>query len=114
VIQSRLPNAFADLEAHVEEWALPNERDRYLKLAHTSMECLRAFFDAMLPRAPDIVEHLKDEDPRQLEGDKLTLYHLLVTFVETAHPVELKWGTPLGESAGQPERLQFHGPSASY
>ena len=83
-----LPAAFQDLQSFVSDWALPNEKVRYQKLMHTELADLRVFFDAMLPRAGAIIALLKPHDPDALQGELLTLYRLLATFVETAHPIE--------------------------
>jgi hypothetical protein len=39
------------------------------------------------------------------------LYDLLLTFVETAHPIELNWKSTVNGSGLAPDRLAFHGPS---
>jgi hypothetical protein len=39
-------------------------------------------------------------------------YDLLLTFVETAHPIELEWTQTNIENTVDAARLQFHGPSA--
>jgi hypothetical protein len=109
-----LPAAFQDLQAFVSDWALPNEKARYHKLMHTELSDLRIFFDAMLPRASDIIALLEPHDPDALQGELLTLYQLLATFVETAHPIELNWKNTDIEFKSDPMRLQFHGPSAAY
>jgi len=109
-----LPAAFQDLQSFVSDWALPNEKVRYQKLMHTELADLRVFFDAMLPRAGAIIALLKPHDPDALQGELLTLYRLLATFVETAHPIELNWKITDIEFKSDPMRLQFHGPSAAY
>ena len=83
---SGLPAGFRELEPFVEEWALENERDRFLKLMATPIETLRAFYDAMTPRAEEIADYLDSLDLGNLPDDARTLFHLLITFVETAHP----------------------------
>ena len=108
-----LPVSFEDLQVFVSDWALPNEKSRYFKLMNTELADLRVFFDAMLSRASAIIDLLKPYDPNALQGELLTLYHLLVTFVETAHPIELNWKSTDIEFKSDPMRLQFHGPSAA-
>jgi hypothetical protein len=48
-----------------------------------------------------------------MSGPALVLYDLMLTFVETAHPIELKWKQTDIETPVDPARLQFHGPSAA-
>jgi hypothetical protein len=48
-----------------------------------------------------------------MPDDAQLLYDLLLTFVETAHPLELKWTQTNIENTVDADRLQFHGPSAA-
>ncbi len=104
---SVLPPEFAGLEAFVDEWALENERDRFAKLTATPIETLRAFYDAMAPRAEEIADFLDALDLDDLPDDARTLFHLLITFVETAHPIDLNWATTDIEDAFPAERFGF-------
>ena len=104
---SRLPSEFAELEPFVEEWALGNERDRFVKLTATSIETLREFYDAVVPRAEEIADYLNALDLGDLPDDAQTLFHMLITFVETAHPIDLNWATTDIEDAFPAERFGF-------
>jgi hypothetical protein len=112
VRNTRLPAEFGDLTRFVKEWALETERDRYVKLLATSLDELKVFFDAMLPRAEAIVAYLGRWPLDALPADARLLYDLILTFVETAHPIELKWRTTNVADSLPPERLRFHGASA--
>lgn len=103
-----LPGQFAALEPFAAEWALSNEEDRFRNQMATSIEALREFYDAMLPRAEEIAEYLNALDLKALPDDARTLFHLLITFVESAHPIELNWKTTDLEDAFLPERLVFN------
>ena len=107
-----LPPEFADLSPFVKDWALPTEEARYFKLLATPIEELRPFFDAMLPRSEAIVEYLKRFPLDGMPADARLLYDLMVTFVESAHPIELNWRTTNIEDTVAADRLRFHGPSA--
>ena len=87
----KLPEAFADLQPFVEEWALTNERERFLKLHAVTIDQLRAFYDAVLPRLEDVLKYLDAFRISELPEDERTLYDLAMTFAETAHPIDLKW-----------------------
>ena len=87
----KLPEAFADLQPFVAEWALANERERFLKLHAVTIAQLRGFYDAMLPRLEQVLQYLNEWKIAELPEDARTLYDLAVTFAETAHPVDLKW-----------------------
>ena len=110
---SPLPAEFADLDGFVSEWGLGSERERYFKLLATPLDTLRTFQAAMLPRADAAVAYLSryklDEFPPQAQ----TLCDLLLTFVETGHPLDLRWNQTDIEGGGPPEKLQFHGPSTA-
>ena len=107
-----LPHQFADLEHLAREWALPTEKERYFKLLSTSIEELRAFYAAVLPRAQAIVDYITPLPADQMPGDARALCDLLLTFVETAYPIELKWKQTNIEFTVEADRMQFHGPSA--
>lgn len=107
-----LPEAFKDLERLTAEWALTNERDRLEKLANTSISDLRAFYDAMLPRAASARDYLIGRPIDALAADSETLFHLLMTFVETAYPIEFGWTTTQAGGAFASGRLTF-GPAGT-
>jgi len=104
---TNLPEQFSELEPFVVDWALSNERDRFFKQMATSIDALREFYDAMAPRAEEIADYLKTFDTAAMPDDARTLFYLLVTFVESAHPVELNWKTTDIEDTFPPERLGF-------
>lgn len=112
-MSGKLPPEFADLEKWVPAWALATEKERYFRLLERSVEELRAFYDAMLPRSPQIIACLSKQPAGAMTGPAQVLYDLMLTFVETAHPIELKWKTTDIETPVDPARLQFHGPSAA-
>ncbi|TAK81377.1 MAG: hypothetical protein EPO20_25090 [Betaproteobacteria bacterium] len=109
----KLPPEFSDLERFAGEWALATEKERYFKLLATDLSKLRAFFDAMLPRAPAVVAYLSRFPAAAMQEDARRLYDLMLTFVETAHPIELNWKATNIELTVAAERLEFHGPSAA-
>jgi hypothetical protein len=108
-----LPPEFSDLSRFVADWALATEKERYFTLLSRDIETLRPFFDAMLPRAGAITAYLSRFAPGEMPADAQVLYDLLLTFVETAHPIELKWTQTNIENTVDPDRLHFHGPSAA-
>ena len=108
-----LPSQFSVLEPFVGNWALSNEEDRFRKLVATPIETLREFYDAMVPRAEEIVDYLNALHLDNLPDDARTLFFLLITFVETAHPIELNWKTTDIDDAFPPERFGFGDASRS-
>jgi hypothetical protein len=102
-----LPLEFAELEPLVGQWALTNEKDRVHKLLSLSIQELRQFYDAMFPHAESIVRYLEQYDPKKLPADAKTLFHLFVTFIETAYPIELKWTITDIDDSFELNRLEF-------
>jgi hypothetical protein len=87
----KLPEAFADLSPFVEEWALTSEQQRFVKLHGVTIDYLRTFYDAMLPRLEAVLHHLNQYRIGELPEEERTLFDLAMTFAETAHPIDLKW-----------------------
>src|SRR5215470_456662 len=87
----KLPAQYRELEPFVADWALETEGDRLKKLVATSIEDLRAFYDAIYPRAAAIRDELSARKLDALTAEEKTLFFLLMTFIEVAHPIELNW-----------------------
>jgi hypothetical protein len=86
-----LPAQFRDLEPFVADWALRSEGERLAKLTRTSIADLKVFYDAIFARAEEIKTYLNAFPLDQMPDDAQTLFDMLLTFVETAHPIELNW-----------------------
>ena len=87
--EALLPQGFEDLAPFVG-WALEPERARTAKKVESSMEQLRAFYDAMMPRLEEIIAHLDgvpggDERPAPAQR----LYLMSLSLVEIANLVEI-------------------------
>mgnify|MGYP003340016106 CR=1 FL=1 len=109
-----LPAGFSDLERFVAEWALPNEKERYLKLHASTLPQLKAFYDAMLPRMDAVMEFLKTQPVEGMAPDAQALFHLAMTFSETAHPLDLGWKDVDFPSAFAWDRLEFRSVSTQF
>ncbi|HUU26014.1 MAG TPA: hypothetical protein VMW68_10685 [Methyloceanibacter sp.] len=102
-----LPEGFQDLARFVEKWARPLERERYNALLDTTIDELREFYDTMLPRMQAIEAYL---DPFGLDGmpdEARTLFDLAMTFMETAHPIDLGWRTTDIEDSFPADRFEI-------
>jgi len=86
-----LPAPFAELEPFVQDWALETEAQRLKKLIASSIDELRLFYDAIFPRSAEIRDYLSEKKLDALSGQEKTLFFLLMTFIEVAHPIELNW-----------------------
>ena len=86
--EAALPEAFEDLAPWLD-WALEPERARTEKKVASSMEELRAFYDAVMPRMEEIIAYLDgvpgDDRPAQAQR----LYLLTLSLVEVANLVEI-------------------------
>jgi hypothetical protein len=109
-----LPAEFADLENLVAAWALPTERERQHQRIESSVETVRAFYDAMLPRMPalfDYFDGIPHGDLTRLSPGQRRLYRLACAFYEASHPVEMKWQRTDIDDAFPLDRLNFLPPS---
>jgi hypothetical protein len=87
----KLPARYRDLEPFVADWALETEGERLKKLVATSIDDLRVFYDAVYPRSAEIRDDLSERKLDALTAEEKTLFFLLTTFIEVAHPIELNW-----------------------
>ena len=83
-----LPDAFAEL-APFADWALEPERARSEKKAVSSMDEIRTFYDAMMPRIGEIVAYLEDHCGDDMPAEAHRLYLMSLSLVEVATLVEL-------------------------
>lgn len=106
-----LPEQFAALAPFVPVWALKTEEKRHLNLLVQSIDSLRTFYDAMLPRMDEITLYLNALPIDEMPPDAQTLFDLGMTFMESAHPIDLRWRTTDIEDKFPSERFQFLSPS---
>jgi len=83
-----LPDAFEEL-APFADWALEPERARTEKKAVASMDEIRAFYDAMMPRIGEVLAYLEDHCDGDLPAEAHRLYLMSLSLVEIATLVEL-------------------------
>ncbi|RTL54477.1 MAG: hypothetical protein EKK46_07790 [Rhodocyclaceae bacterium] len=89
-----LPKNFEMLEPLVATWSLATQNERQTRRIHSSRGELRAFYDAMLPRLPAILEHVDKYPLGELPPDASRLFHLALSLAEVAPHVELYGGDP--------------------
>jgi hypothetical protein len=102
-----LPPEFADLAPWTAGYCLTNEHDRYFKLMSLSVDELRPFIEAVMPRMEAMAAYLQSLPVDGLTAEQKNLFWLLMTFIEMAHPIELRWSTTDVEDAFDPARMQF-------
>lgn len=93
-MDAKLPAAFKDLEYLVEEWAIEDGHQRYLKRVGSTMEQMNAFYNAVFPRAQDAIDHIDQFDYRlALPKDVRNLRNLIYALITVSLAVEL-WRQP--------------------
>jgi hypothetical protein len=93
-----LPTEFADLEPFTE-WCLPTEPERYTKRLASTMIEMKAFYDAITPRAKEALAYCDKFPLDDLPEDVLNLMHLLYSMIMVSFPVEC-WKQPRVPDSG--------------
>jgi hypothetical protein len=107
----QLPKQFDELAPFIEEWALSNERDRYVTmLRHTPKEIM-PFYKAMMQRMDEIIEYLNGFDLERMPQEAQTVFDLTLSLIETGHCIDLGWPATESRDAVEGSRLEFFGPS---
>jgi hypothetical protein len=88
-----LPPQFADLERFAPRWSLPSEAERWERRHSSSMEEMRALYDAVFGRYDDALAYCDQFELDQLPGEARNLLYLLLSFVMVSFPVEV-WNGP--------------------
>ena len=94
-----LPEPFADLEPFAATWCLATEPERWERRLSTSLEDMRAFYDACFPRAEEAIEHCDRFQLDALPPEAGRLLQLLHSFALVSYAVEV-WGQPLPIDTG--------------
>ena len=82
-----LPEAFEDLALFVD-WALEPERARTEKKVAASMDDIRAFHDAVIPRLDAMVDHLEGFSEGDMPTPERHLVLMSLSLIEVASLVE--------------------------
>ena len=83
-----LPDGFSTLEPFVDDWVLPDSRARPEKRLSCDISELRHYYDAVLPLAPDALEHLSAHPLGNLPQAEERLLKLLLSLAEVGPAVE--------------------------
>lgn len=83
-----LPDVFADLAPFAPVWALDTETKRNMQRHAASMDEIKAFGDAILPRVDDIVAYLNGFALDALPPDGAVLMQMLLSLAEIAPALE--------------------------
>jgi hypothetical protein len=86
---SLLPETFEDLSPYVSAWALKTQAERNKKRRVSTMEELRTFYNALLPRMEEIIRYLDQYPLDGMPEEATKLLQLALSFVEVSPAVEL-------------------------
>ena len=88
-----LPAAFSDLAPHAATWCLATEPERWAQRLRSSMEELRAFYDAFFPRAEEAISYCDRFPLDDMPADAERLLQLLYSLLMVSYAVEV-WKQP--------------------
>ena len=84
-----LPEAFAELEPWVDEWAKPTRAERYATRLSKTIEELTEFYDAIAPKAEEAIAYLDSLDINDLPDDATRLAQLLYSMILVSYAVNV-------------------------
>jgi hypothetical protein len=88
-----LPAEFAELEPFAETWCLATETERFNQRLASSMDDIRAFYDAFFPRLEEAIEFCDKYPLDDLPDDVEHLLQLIHSLVMVSMAVEI-FGQP--------------------
>lgn len=93
-MSSRLPREFKELEHLVDEWAIEDGHQRYVKRVSSTMAELQDFYDQVFPRGKEAIEYINQFDYSQpLPEEAANLRNLVYSLITVALAVEV-WKQP--------------------
>ncbi len=90
--KSLLPAQFRDLEQWLA-WSLATEQERSRKRQASTMQDIKAFYDAMLARMEEVLPYVDQFPVDALPEDATRLFYLTLSLAEVAPAVE-QFGQP--------------------
>lgn len=88
-----LPAQFGDLESFARDWSIEREEKRVEKRLASSMEQIRSFYDAIMPRMDDVLAHLGAFSLEDLPEPETRLLWLTLSLAEIS-PAMHFYGQP--------------------
>lgn len=102
-----LPEKFSSLSRWAD-WGKPTELERYQRRAACTMEELKSFYDALKPHMEDIIQHLSAFPwGSEISASDERLFHMAMTYMEAAVPIDLNWKSPMAEDSYPVSRLSL-------
>lgn len=84
-----LPAGFEELEPFVAYWARETTAERMAARSEAPMADIRAFYDAMLLKAEQVIDHIDGIGIEQLPEDSARLARLLLALAQATMAVEI-------------------------
>mgnify|MGYP003656887004 CR=1 FL=1 len=84
-----LPPGFEDLEPFIDDWALQDSHERWMFKSASSMKTIKRFYDAVVPRAEDIISHVDEHPLDALPPPSHRLFLLLLALPHAAMAIEV-------------------------
>lgn len=108
-MSTNLPDQFRGLEEW-SSWALASQKERYDKRVESGMETLRAFHAAMTPHMEEIIRYLEGFPwGTPLSQADEALFHMGLSYMEAAVPIDLRWTSVIAQDSFPVERLKLPG-----
>lgn len=107
-----LPPAFAALEPFCARWLHPTEARRNTARIASTMQDIRAFYDAVMGCFEQAIAHLNAHPLDALAPPERNLLDLLLAFVEASTPVE-RFDSPIVTPDFPPRRFLIHEPATT-
>ncbi len=105
--KAELPAQFSDL-SRFSHWAIESRAERFSARFEHPMDEIRAFYDAMLPRADEIMAHLANYSLDDLPQPERNLLNMMLSLVEISRCVELWNGNDMYYYTHPKEKLLIH------
>ena len=99
---SVLPKQFADLEALAAAWSIESDNECDRMPAGSSMEDMEAFYDAVFPRAHEILAYCDRFDVRNPPEEMRVLMSMLYSLIVVSSTVEAWKRARVSDSATRP------------
>ena len=87
-VPQTLPTGFQDLEVFVDTWALATETERMKKRWSSTMDDIRRFYDALVPRIEAVLDYLDQRDFKTFGESEQRLMFLALSLAEATSAVE--------------------------
>jgi hypothetical protein len=97
---------FSELEPYIAAWDLPSVEERIVKRTSSTLEELRVFHDAMLPRLREIIEFLNRFPPDRIPAEHQALRNAALAVLHADRPVN-KWNAVFLKHARDPRLFRM-------